>query len=218
MNFHSFKKLAAVSVLALSTALVVGNAIAANVQSGSPTTVPITATILNSLTYTKTDLSFGTIGAIAKAADNAVATVGPGAVTLTDDPGAASTDARIVKDKDNVPSVATISITGYASTPLFIDYSGVTDMTDGTKTLYIVQLVDNLNAPTTGVGTQLGRWRIAGGAHSAPAGNTQQGQGTTTAGGVLAWKIGGSFATDEATSFVYPNGLYSGDFDVTVSY
>lgn len=215
MDLRTFKKLALVSAVAFGAVLYADSARSAPILSGTATSVPITATVNNTITVNTTPLSFGTVAAIGKAATNAVATVAPGATTLTDAPGL-STVARILKDTGNTPTTASVTIGAFNNTLIHIDYSGITDMSNGgAQVLEIVHLKDNLNTPDTGVGGTAGNWNDAAGYAPGPA--TNQGTATTTGAGALVFHIGGSFATASA-NYVYTNGTYNGDFDVTVSY
>lgn len=214
MKILSLKNLAAVSAVALGAALYTTAAYAVAVQSGVASSVGMTATITNTLTVITTPLSFGSIGAVRKAADQATATVAPGAVIVTaggDDGGGVSTNARILADSANPPSTASVTVTAFASTPIYVDYGTIVDLTSGGETFTITHLLDNLNAPDTGVAGTAGNWDIGGGA------GTIQGIGTTTAGGSLVFHIGGSIRTT-ASNAVYANGVYTGSFNVTLSY
>ena len=217
MDLRSLKKLAVVSAVALSTALYSGGAFAASVQSGQPNTVNVTGTVQNTITVTTTPLDFGTIAAESKSGSTATGVLTPGAVTLTGTPGTGPGTAKVIPDTGNPPSSADIVLTGFTSTQLNVDYGTVVNMTNGTDTLYIGQLKDNLTTPDQGTGVQQGIWNAAAPYGSGAA--AVQGQGTTDAtSGNLEFHVGGTLVTSNTVTGVLSNGAYTGSFDITVSY
>ena len=222
MDLTYFNKRAAVSVLVLGMSAYAGNADAGPILSGSPLVIPIQATVLNTIAVTiNSNLIFGTVAAIGKAADQATASIAPGAVVLTNDTGGGvSTNARIIGDTTNPPAPADITLQGFNSTTIFVSYGNVVDMVNGAgKKFFLVHLKDNLNAPTQGVCpcTQ-GNWGLA--AQGDPGPVTNQGKAVTTPAGALQFHIGGTLSTDMGLgNFVYLNTTpYVGSFDVTLSY
>jgi hypothetical protein len=222
MDLTYFNKRIAVSVAILGLSVYAGSAGAAPILSGTAQVIPIQATVLNTIAVTiNSNLTFGTVAAIGKAADQATASVAPGAVVLTNDTGAGnSANARIIGDTTNPPSPADITLQGFNSTTVFVSYSNVVDMVNGAgKKFFLVHLKDNLNAPTVGVCpcTQ-GNWGL--GAQGDPGPVTNQGKAVTTGAGALQFHIGGWLSTDMAAgNFVYLNTTpYVGSFDVTLSY
>jgi len=217
MDLKSFSKLATVSALALGLSTYAGEASAALVQSGAPNTVLVKATILNTIHVVATDLSFGSIGAIGKAADTATSTVVPGTVVLSADTGGGvGTNARIAPDPVNPPLTASVTLTGFANTTIYVNYAVTADMSSGGQKFWLVHLKDNLDLPDTGTGgvaTNFGT-----GANGDPGPVTNQGHAVTSnPAGTLAFHIGGTFST-EAVDEVYTNATYNGSFTVTLSY
>src|SRR5690606_395143 len=121
--------------------------------------------VLNTIQVDVTPISFGTIGAIAKNANAATATIAYDG-TFTDDPTTVSTEARIVGDVGNPASPATITIEAFPDTQLFFTYS-VTDDTlqvgGAGNEFVLTSVVDGLNDVTTGVDGTAGGWTTGGG-------------------------------------------------------
>jgi hypothetical protein len=212
MKLGHIKKLAAVSVVALSTAMYAGDVMA--VQSGVATPVTTAVTVDNTIDVVVTPLNFGRFAAVRKTADAASSILAPGAVTLPADTGVSFASARIVPDTATPPSTATVTITAFPSTIMYIDYHTVVDLTEAGSgdVVKITNIVDNLAAPTTGTGGVNGSW------DSVAA--EVQGYGTTAAiTGILAFNVGGTITTDQTDGdAVYANGTYNGSFQMTVSY
>lgn len=223
MKLKHFKTMAMVSAIALGVGLHAFKSDAATVLSGDPVAnIPITGNVLNTLDIVATQLNFGRIAAIAKTADVAKATVAPFGVTLTDDAGAGvSTNARIAADSATPPAASTVTITGFANTPIFVSYGTVVDLNaGGAASLILAHITDNLGtggAGFVGVVGDNGDWDNANPSYGTGVA-TDQGTATTNGSGVLTFSIGGTVATALGANLVYPNGTYVGSFDVTVSY
>lgn len=223
MKLKHFKTMAMVSAIALGVGLHAFKSDAATVLSGDPVAnIPITGNVLNTLDIVATQLNFGRIAAIAKTADVAKATVAPFGVTLTDDAGAGvSTNARIAADSATPPAASTVTITGFANTPVFVSYGTVVDLNaGGAADIIIAHLTDNLGTgggAFVGVVGDNGDWDNANPSYGTGVA-TDQGTATTNGSGVLTFSIGGTIATELGADLVYPNGTYVGSFDVTVSY
>ncbi len=207
MSLKSFKKLAAVSVIALGVTAYAGGAWA--IQSGDPNTINATATVENTILVVTSPLDFATIGAMSDGVDVATASVSTASVFTGD----SSPLAAIVNDPTTTAAAATLNVTAFQNTQLFIDYSNVVNMSEaGGDTFIITDLSDNANAPTTGVAGVAGSWNVITG--------NSQGSVTTDGTGVMEIAIGGAIATDPVTvpAGAYTDGVYTGSFDVTVSY
>ena len=206
MDIRSFKKLVAVSALALGVTAYANGAWA--IQSGDPNTINVTATVENTIIVVTSPLDFATLGAMSDAVDTATASVSPAGVFTGD----SSPQAAIVNDPTTTVAAATINVTAFQSTQLFLDYSNVVDMTEaGGDTFIITDLLDNADVPTTGVGGVAGSWNNITG--------NSPGSVTTDALGVMEVAIGGSIITDPITvAAAYTDGAYTGSFDLTVSY
>lgn len=213
----SIKKFAAVSAIALGTAVVAAGVLqAAPYQIGDPVTVPSTANVENSIDVTPdaSGLYFGTLGSMNHTVDVATFTVNPDS-TYVEDPGGgwnSADPASIVVDESDVPVAVEIVVTGaFENTDLYVTYSNCVDLTDGTDTFTLSTLQDDLDAPTVGVGVAAGDWDCV-----ADTGNI--GQATTDGTGNLTFNVGGTITTDGAADAAYTDGAYAGSFDMTFSY
>ena len=208
MNVKSFKTLTAASALALGAMVYAGSAHAVNVQSGSPTTVPIQATILNTFTVTTTTLDLGQLGVTPKVGDLAATTLAPAGVLASNDTGAGNAaNARIAIDSTTPASPTVVTVLGFGSTQVKVDYTLCVDLTNGGSTFTLSALDDDLGAPPVGVGG------VAGHGCTGPT----QGNAVTDATGHLTFDVGATVKTT-ATAVAYPDGVYNGSFDITLSY
>lgn len=206
MELGSFKKLVAVSALALGVTAYASGAWA--IQSGDPNPIGVTATVENTIVVVTSDIGFGQIGAMSDAVDTATASVSTAGVFTGD----SSPQAAIVNDPTSASVAGTINVTAFQNTQLFTDYSNVVDMTEvGGHTFIITDLLDNADAPTTGVAGVAGSWNNITG--------NSPGSVTTNGAGVMELAIGASIITDPLTvPAAYNDGVYTGSFDLTVSY
>lgn len=217
MNTNKKTLMAGIGAVALCTMLYAAHAYAAgfvgDVESGSFFTLDSQAVVNNSLSITvTTPLQFGTFGTVKDPAntDTATASLTPADVFTGDTGGAAKIIDAGLAGPGDLHTSATITVAAFPDTQLFVDYSGVNDLVNGGQTLTVTSLQDNLNTPNTGVGGTAGNFTLGNGTPY------DQGSATTTAGGALVFHIGGSFRT--AAAVTYASGLYSGDFDMTISY
>lgn len=199
----TYKKYAAIGAVVLGVAAV-GSAQA--IQIGSPTTVPVNATVENSVTVTVTNpLDFGTVGAIRDTVDTATLTVSPADVG-TEDPGTGyggADPAAIVFDPSDPPTAADIDITAaFENTELYITYQTCTNPVFGADNFVLSGLIDNLAVP--------GSYDCAAAAVI--------GHETTDGAGALAFNIGGSITTTTGAATAYADGAYVGSFEMVVSY
>ncbi|MDD9899564.1 MAG: hypothetical protein OXT65_01130 [Alphaproteobacteria bacterium] len=206
MKLKNWKKMAAVSAIALSVAAYGTGAFAAAVQSGDPNTVNVTATVENTINVTVVDMDFGQIGAMGHGTDTATMTLAPDD-TLTDD---SDPQASLVADPTSTPAAANITVAAFQNTILYVDYQNIVDLVNGGETLVLDNIVDNLDAPTTGVGGTAGGWTSGGGSST--------GDATTDGGGALVFDIGASISTTTAVTGAYTDGAFAGTFEVVVSY
>lgn len=205
MKLTSYKKFAAISAVVLGAAVYAGHSANA-IQIGSPTTVPVNATVENSVTVTVTNpVDFGTIGAIRDVVDTATLSVDP-ADTAVEDPGTGfggADPAAIVFDPSDAPTAADIDITAaFENTDLYITYQNCVDPVQGADTFTLAGIVDNLNTP--------GSYDCA----AAPV----IGFETTDGVGALSFNIGASITTTAGAATAYPDGAYAGSFEMVVSY
>lgn len=218
MNLRSFKNLGAVSIIALSTAMNAGSAWA--VANGSPTTVTINATVLNSFTVTKTTLDFGTIGVhnftgdVAQGVLSGTCTASCG-LTMTQGSGSATlgTQARLATAAANGATPAIITVVGLGSTVVNVHYDTLVDLTNGGNKIVLHEIRDNLNALIVG---DAGTSGTQGFLNATPA--NQDGSATTDSTGNLKFRIGGTIKTDTSVTGNPPSGTYSGSFNITLSY
>lgn len=221
MNLRSFKKLAAVSAVALSAAMYSHTAGAAAVQSGDPTTVTTGATVENTFTVTVVQtLDFGTVGAMMDPTDTATFTVEPdGSDTFTDDPGNGylGTDpAALVSSEDDPAVAANVTVAGFKNVNIWVTYDNFTDVASGGDAFEIQEVHDNLSTLTC-TGAAITTPTNGAATLAAPASPTI-GLGCTDASGDMDYLIGGTIETKTGTYGPYPDGAYAGAFDVTFSY
>lgn len=206
MNLASLKKSATLSALLVALAAMYSDEVmAVSYQLGDPVTVSVTATVENSVDVTIVNgLSFGTIGAVADTTDVASLVIDPDS-TPHEDAGdgwlGASQAAIVVDPSSTQPAAATITVTGFDTTTIYVTYSNIDHPTDGTQNFILTDLLDDLAVP----GSYDGTTRV-------------NGQGTTDGSGDLTFHIGGTLQTTTAAAVAYADGAYNGSFDVTFSY
>lgn len=199
----TYKKYAAISAVVLGVAAV-GTAQA--VQIGSPTTVPVNATVENTITVTvAAPLDFGTIGAIRDTVDTATLSVLPDD-TATPDPGTGyggADPAAIVYDPSDAPTAADIELSlAFENTEIYVTYQTCVDPVLAGENFVLGGIVDDLATP--------GSYDCV----AAPI----IGHGTTDGSGDLDFSIGGSITTTTGAATAYADGDYVGSFDIVLSY
>ena len=205
MKLTSFKKLAAVSAVALSVAI----AGAANaVQIGTPVVIPITATVENTITVTvTTPVSFGTVGAIRDTVDTAsLAMTAAGVVTEDPGNGFLGTDpAAMVFDPIGVaqPAAGVIDVTAaFENTALYVTYQNCINPTLAGEIFTLSAIVDNLLSPGS---FDCAAARVIG-------------FETTDGTGALQFNVGATITTTTISNAAYTDGLYSGSVEAVFSY
>jgi len=183
-------------------------------QSNGVQSVGVFAEVDNSLNVTVTDLNFGRIAATAYPAESSTLQIGPDGLLAE---GARSAGgATIQAAGDATKTQGILAITGaFASTIIYTTYNNVTDMTcstvatpscTGAPSLIITNIVDDASTP--------GSW-------TAPS-TVVIGHGTTNPSGDLTFNVGATIQTQSTAPVTavtaYPGGLYSGYFDVTLTY
>ena len=204
MNLSNVKKLATVSAVALGLAWS-GSAYSAPFEMDLNTlTVNVNATVDNTADLVVTDLDFETIGVTSDPVDTAEMTLNPDN-TITEEfgpgLGTAPNEAHIVSDDDTgTAGVATLSA-ALPNSDIFVYYSNLINLTDGAAPdLVLASVQDNLATPGSWDGTTL-----------------VVGIGTTNGTGDLVWNIGATIET-EATASQYDSNVYTGTFDVYLTY
>ena len=210
MNLKSFSKLAAVSIIALGTAMHSTGVIAAAFQIGDAITVPFGATVENSMNVVVTGGTFGTIGAMNDLTDVATMVLNPDD-TFTEDPGTGfgGTDpASIVVDPVGVPApaAANVAVTGaFENTDLYVTFQNCVNLTGGGNTFLLDNITTDLTTP--------------GGYDCAAAlGALTAGIGTTSGAGALTFNVGASILTNQAAAAAYTDGAYTGSVTMYIAY
>jgi hypothetical protein len=214
MNLKNLKILAGASAVALTLALNSSPLRAAGYEMDSGTAIPIPfdTTVLETVTVNTTNLAFGNVAVHQDTVGTADLVISPLGVITQSLVG----PARFVSDGVG-KAAATVTLTAaFPSTDIYVDYNTPVNLSCALcvgppPVLNLIKVTDNLNAPPTGVG------------HTATLldvlvpGNTVEGRGTTTAGGALTWDIGATIRTTPSATY-YSTGLYTGSFDMILSY
>ncbi len=205
MKLTSFKKIAAVSAVALGVAVAGG---AHAVQIGSPVVIPINATVENTITVTvTTPVSFGTVGAIRHTTDTASLAMNAAGV-VTEDPGTGygGTDpAAMVFDPVGVaqPAAGVIDVTAaFENTELYVTYQNCVNPALAGEIFTLSAIVDNLATP--------GSFDCAAAAVI--------GHETTDGTGALQFNVGATITTTTISNAAYTDGAYVGSVEAVFSY
>lgn len=205
MKLTSFRKFAAVSAVALSVAYA-GGVIAAPVQIGSPVTIPVNATVENTIDVAVTNpIDFGTVGAIRDTTDTATLSLLANG-TSTEDPGNGwlGTDpAAIVFDPSDPPTTGDIDVTAaFENTTLYVTYQNCVDVALAGESFVLDAIVDDLSVPGS---FDCAAARVIG-------------NEVTSGTGTLSFQVGASITTTTISTAAYTDGAYVGSFEAVFSY
>ena len=202
MALNKLQKLAGVSAVALTVAVAASDSWSAAYTAGSGTafTVPVTATVDNSISVTNTTpLALGQIGVLGDGVDTATMAMTAAGVVTDDTAGPA---LMIHSSGTGIPGL--VDVTGaFNNTNLSVDMANPVDLNcaacaAGTPNFVLDDVITNLATPgslataTTAVGT-------------------------TDGAGALPINYGMTIST-EADTNVYEDGTYAGTFDFFFSY
>lgn len=210
MNFKSFGKIAAVSAIAMATALHATDVMSAAYVIGTDVPVQFNAVVDNTIDV---DVAPGTFGTIAAhrgvAGDISTAILLPqaaGAVVDSHSTGmGTSKTSLIVGDDTSVANGALVTITQtFQNEDMFITFDNCANLVNGTEAFTLTAISTNIGAGT---------------AHTCGAGfSTPIAVVTTGAGAIAPFYVGATIATTDTTPGPYTSGTYVGSVDMQVIY
>lgn len=217
MKQKSTQRIVALGVLALGLLAhaKTGHAAAVPYQMGEATQITLSGQVENTVNITVTPPDLGTFsatGTVGGAADTATGVILPTAAnSYTSDTGSGpytANSASLVWSPADQPNRGTVVIGGaHATSDVFVAYHSPTVLQiGGAGTGFtIVRITDDLTTPSL-------YNNVSGTPTITP------GRGTTSAGGALTFNIGLSIRTDSTEVGEYQEGVYTGTFDMTMTY
>ena len=209
MKINSFTKLAGISAVAMMAAVYATGVVAAPIQIGDLVDVNFNADVENTIDVVVTDGEFGIIGAMNHTTSTATLTLAPSATpVMVGDGGTGfltAGQAAIVPDPTSAtaPTGAEVVVTAaFDTTDLYVTFDACQNLTNGTETFLLSAITNSLDATTYDCVTPMATGSV----------------GTTDGAGALTFYVGATITTDSATDAAYPDGAYTGDVDMYISY